>query len=555
MHGLVLGGWIESTEIQYLHYDNPDNWGPSLKRAAGAHRIATFLRQEGWDIEVVDFIAAWTLDEFKQLCRDRITSKTVFVGVSILFESFMPKYINPFLEWLKQEYPHVVTIAGCKHLMSAFNLNCDYYLSGYGEYGLLELLKKKMGKPSQIDIKEMLVDERSIKYVNCDTDHPAFPCRDLQVIYEDRDYILPNEILTLELSRGCKFECKFCSFNVLGVKGDYTVDANLVKEEIIRNYNDWGTTTYTLADETVNDSTQKLEKIAKVCQELPFEVNMLGYIRADLLTARGKTDWIPMSDMGLWGQFYGIESFNHESAKYIKKGMHPDRLKAGILDAKSFFLQRNKKYSPHVSLICGLPYETLATLEEGVSWVKNELKDYRMHLPPLKIQSYGLDSPFKNKYSEFERTWQDDNIFSTLSKEEVLEKISSYPEKWNTVMKNQCIGSDTLVSWEHDTMNIVEATAFSLKYELDSDHVNEQIPSMWLFHQYTTTGRFTLEDMKKTKLQLYKENESFNEPDMNKKFFSEYKRKKLNQNVEAINFRADGFCDKIVLGNVTTMSG
>lgn len=530
MHGLVLGGWLESNEIKFISYDDPENWKPSLKRAAGAHRIATFLRKEGWDIEVIDFICAWTLDEFKQLCRDRITSETVFVGVSCLFESFLPQKLNPFLHWLKKEYPHVVTIAGTKHLMSAWNLDCDYHLAGYGEYGLLELLKKITGNPSKIDVREMTAVGRHIKYVNCDQDHPAFPCKDLQVIYEERDYILPTEILTLELSRGCKFECKFCSFNVLGVKGDYTVDAELVKEELIRNYNDWGTTTYTLADETVNDSTQKLEKIAKVCQELPFEVNMLGYIRGDLLASRGEIDWIPMSDMGLWGHFYGIESFNHQSAKYIRKGMPSEKIKAGILDAKSFFLRRNKKYAPHISLICGLPYETLTTLEEGVSWVKNELKDYRMHLPPLKIHSYSLDSPFKNKYSEFERTWQDDNIFTTLPKETVLEKISNYPKEWFPVMDTLCIASDTLVSWKHDTMDIVDATAFSLKYELDPEHIYQQIPSMWLFHQYVTTGRFTLDDMSKTRGELRDLNDCYAEPDMSKQFFADYKRKKLSTN-------------------------
>jgi hypothetical protein len=40
-HGIILGGVVD------YYYD-------SIKRAPGAHKIATHLRREGWDVEVLD---------------------------------------------------------------------------------------------------------------------------------------------------------------------------------------------------------------------------------------------------------------------------------------------------------------------------------------------------------------------------------------------------------------------------------------------------------------------------------------------------------------------
>ena len=45
-----------------FNINQPNNLG----RGPGAHRIATELRKNNWDIEVVDFFMYWSLDEIKQ---------------------------------------------------------------------------------------------------------------------------------------------------------------------------------------------------------------------------------------------------------------------------------------------------------------------------------------------------------------------------------------------------------------------------------------------------------------------------------------------------------
>ena len=53
-----------------------------ITRNLGAHRIATFLREQGWDIEVVDYVGFWPREQLLELVKSRITNDTVFLGFS-----------------------------------------------------------------------------------------------------------------------------------------------------------------------------------------------------------------------------------------------------------------------------------------------------------------------------------------------------------------------------------------------------------------------------------------------------------------------------------------
>jgi len=92
-HGIILGGMQEredngdsriNLESQKNDEKPVDSW-PGIKRAPGAHRIATHLREEGYDIEVIDFWPAWTYEELRELFQDRLRDDTIFVAVSAIF--------------------------------------------------------------------------------------------------------------------------------------------------------------------------------------------------------------------------------------------------------------------------------------------------------------------------------------------------------------------------------------------------------------------------------------------------------------------------------------
>jgi len=82
-----------------------------ISRSLGAHRIASYLREKSWDIEVADWANWWSLDQLKEFFSSRYTNKTVFIGFGHLFSMWDPK-LEIFCQWIKEKYPHVVIISG-----------------------------------------------------------------------------------------------------------------------------------------------------------------------------------------------------------------------------------------------------------------------------------------------------------------------------------------------------------------------------------------------------------------------------------------------------------
>ena len=355
-HGIILGALQSNPGWQGLGTDL--NW-ISLKRSGGAHKIASFMRKEGWDIEVLDYWLTFTEEEFQLFCKQRINANTEFLGVSVTFgyKAQILELCIKNLEWFKKEYPDITIIAGSKAISDTMMLPCDYYVTGFGEFGLLHLLN------GTAKITEFM----GKKVINSDKDHPCFPQKDLQVRYEDRDHLQPTDNLTLELSRGCKFKCKFCSYNAIGLKGDIDRDMDTLYAEMKENYDRFGITTYHIADETTNDSTEKIRKAAEQIKKLPFKPNLTGFIRADLIVSR-EDDKKYLAEMGFWAHYYGIETYNEKAGRVIGKGMDRDRMKQGLIDINDYFWKEVGRYRSSTSIIIGLPYETEAAVFEGLDW-------------------------------------------------------------------------------------------------------------------------------------------------------------------------------------------
>ena len=452
-HGIILGSMQTVPE---LFVTDPD-W-INIKRAAGAHKIATYLRKQGWDIEVLDYWTSFDLQELKYFFQTRINENTKFIGISSTFphHNNILENIKTNLTWFKQTYPHIPIIAGSKSLYVTRELPADYHVTGYGEKGVLELLKKLDGKESSVVINKL--DNKNI--VHCDVNHPCFPEKDLAVEYEDRDFIQPDEVLTLELSRGCKFKCKFCSYNVIGVKGDYTRDMESLYHEMLTNYEKWGVTSYSIADETVNDTVDKLKAVADQVKKLPFKPNMFGYVRGDLLASR-EDDKKYMAEMGLWGHYYGIESLNHKSAKTIGKGLRPEKLIEGLSIARDYFEKNVKKYRATFSMIAGLPYETPETLRNSMEILTEKFPKEAIMMFPLYL---GRTIDINESSSEFSRTWMTSGDFHPeempwrdLTVDDVKQMGVDSREgdlSWpiaHRVLNN--IDNPEAVRWKHDTMD------------------------------------------------------------------------------------------------------
>ena len=501
-HGLILG------VFQATHILIRDPCWVSVKRAAGAYKIAHFMRQQGWDVEVIDYWLSFDYEEWKELIDSRVTPDTKWIGLSLTFPITGRNNTRSkkYLQYIKDNYPHVTIVCGSKAIYTGIYLHeyIDYYLFGYGEYGFNELCKKLLGKPSAVVIEEYPVGEKQgvaegvIRYVDCDKHHICAPQKDLTVEYEDRDFILPNEHMTFEFARGCKFKCKFCSYNMIGVKGDYTRDMNNWYTEAMRNYDKWGLTNYSVADETFNDSIPKLQSIVEQTRKMPFKLDMAGYVRADLIASRPQ-DRELMAEMGFWGHYYGIETLNHESGKTIGKGINPDKLKTELKAIKKYFETHNQgRYRATASWIVGLPFETPETYWDGISWWAKEMPLQHMAAFPLFISNASEEERrvFKGAESEFDRTWRQSNLFGTYEEDEEVgvdpNQLPDFCREYVMMRYRSSVGA----KWTHEHFNHWTAHVEWGKTLMSDQFLNSGIGAWW-FHHYHTTGMGTYEELLK----------------------------------------------------------
>jgi hypothetical protein len=432
--------------------------GRIRQRTSGIHRIASHLRQQNWDVEVIDFASFWTLDQLQQLCKSRITTNTKWIGFSHIWQldeevaeketihqyiKTWPDHIETFCGWIKDTYPDLFIVTGTQQKPIFISKHIDYSVSGYGEYAIDALLQYKVsnGPRPKFEIIKGLGGQQLITSLH---NYPAHPMREPIIKYEDRDFLQSGEWAQIEFSRGCKFACDFCNFPILGVKGDYTRTAESVRTQLMDSYDRFGISSYTVTDETFNDSTGKITKFADVVESLPFKPYFTGFIRADLMISRA-ADKEELLRMNFLGHYYGVESFNHTAVKFIGKGMHPDRVKKGLLDAKNYFNQHSDNmFIATLSLICGLPHETLESLVDTEEWLKDNWTDQN-------LISWA-----------FEMTDNDLSEQSKISKDYIkygYRKLPTFiPDELGMSIPHQ---HTSLVNWENDNMNFVQAVGIA----------------------------------------------------------------------------------------------
>ena len=199
-------------------------------KTSGAYKIASHLRHYGYSVKVIDNFV-WILKNHKEslfkYLQERIGTTTLFVGFSTTFMSpfKMDKFkktrgqtkkedsvenFSTLMRFLKTQHPQVKIVLGGQGVQTGmiFDLykEIDYWIKGLAEDNILEFITKlKSGiKQPRIIEDNFLASEYNFR--------ESIPMFGLQ------DNVFQNEVLPIEISRGGRFKCKFCSYPLLGRK-------------------------------------------------------------------------------------------------------------------------------------------------------------------------------------------------------------------------------------------------------------------------------------------------------------------------------------------------
>lgn len=369
--------------------------GILLKRSAGAYRLATLLRQRGYAVSVIDFFDHWTDDELQQVIVNKVNDNTVAFAIS--FTWMRNSTLHKLVKFLKENYPGRKYFAGGNKPFQE-NFQLDVTTTGYVENALDDILNYLF--IGSVKPKGVYSDfAPNTLHINCDIDYPAHSLKNLQVVYEKEDYVQSYEQLTLEVSRGCRFKCKYCCYPFLGFKESTYRDPANLQEELIRNYKDYGVYNYTLADDTINDDDNKLSMLVDIVESLPFEVNFAAFVRMDLTITKPHQLEL-LSRARIWSHFYGIETFDRKAGHVVGKGMDPNRIKDGMLKMREHMMKNLGLYRGSAGLIAGLPYETPENWQQTQKWMEQYWNTETWHWWPLDMTSDTTNQSLQSELSK-----------------------------------------------------------------------------------------------------------------------------------------------------------
>jgi len=372
-------------------------------RTIGAYKIAHACRQEGFSVQVIDHAMFFLEEELVEIMLRFVDEKTHILAISTTFLATLGKrhrnVINA-IATVTKTFPQVkIIMGGYSHFVSKLitEFNTHAVITEYGEDIVRDVANHIIRKQTEpkFSIEFHSITNKMIKVYA----EPLVKTHDIQsdnFRFHPDDCILPNETLPLEISRGCIFKCRFCNHIILGRgKLDYLRSFEIIKEEIIYNYENWGTTSYYIICDTFNDTVEKMTEWHKMVSSLPFKIMYTAYLRADLLDKNEDVPYM-LQETGLVGCFHGVESLNRTSALAVGKGWSGTRAREYI--PKLYHDIWKKQVGQTLSFIAGLPGDTREHNLDVVDWFKqNDL--FHMLINPLGLTK----SKIIKNLSEFER--------------------------------------------------------------------------------------------------------------------------------------------------------
>ena len=383
-HAIIIGGFSFDT----------------FGRPLGPYRLRSAFKKAGYNVKIIDYASVLSFDQLFDIFNVLITDKTLAIGISSVWFTQHTGgnlwFCQEFFDQFKIKFPKVkIVIGGTKNAtLDLMYYNCDWRITGYADISFPLLLDKLSGK--QVNLKFMLESSMK-KVIHSDDLYPVQNMNDLEIEMEQSDNFFRYQPFSLEVSRGCVFQCKFCTHPFLGKKSyEYIRSPENLARELKRNYDLFKITRYNITDSTFNDSLEKLEILDKAIElsGIP-KFEFVSYIRAELLVT--KPEMIPyLKKLGLKGYHVGLESFGKEARKVVGKGLDLTRVLDSIRKLNS-----DTGAFGHCSLITGLPGDTVEDFDrwiEILSSSKNEL--FRSWYATPLVMNQAQDG---SAYSEFEK--------------------------------------------------------------------------------------------------------------------------------------------------------
>lgn len=358
----------------------------------GLSYLYSYLKKNNYNCKIYDFY----FDTWEYINKVLTKENADIIGITCLTEG---RY-NAFklLSLIRQIKKDTIVIFGGHHSTYMYeqlleNFNIDYIILGEGERKLINLIRAIEGTIPLESVEGIAYKKDGTIIINTpkksdfidNLDELPFPFSEHQLeIFKKYPYlkdIRPEQvknlspeiykngkIVSIVTSRGCPYNCQFCSSTLFWGKKWRFRSAENVVDEIEFYYHKFGFRYFNFADDAFTIIPKRAIKICKEIIKRDLNIYFDCTTRADRIT----------DDLVIWlkkaGCLFvaiGVESGSKKILRTINKNESPKQV------IKAFSILKRKNLNAYPLLMVGNPRETDETIKKTISLLKI-IKPYQL---------------------------------------------------------------------------------------------------------------------------------------------------------------------------------
>ncbi|MGB7294040.1 MAG: radical SAM protein [Candidatus Aminicenantales bacterium] len=317
--------------------------------------LGTMMKQRGWEVEIF-------VEEMREIDFG-ITESADLVGISTI-TSTAPRAYAIADRVRGKGVPVVMGGPHVTFLPDEALQHADFVIRGEGEQTLMAFIDawEKGGGFSDIPNLSYRENEEIIHnplrpFIK-DLDQIPFP--DLSLLQSTKKGIAGLSSIPVQTSRGCPFDCSFCSVTgMFGKKYRFRSTENIIEE--LRRYNDRKNLIFFYDDNFTADRKRAKDLLETMIRER-FKFKWTTQVRADV--AKDLELVRLMKKSGCHTLYIGFESVNPESLKSMKKKQTVEEITEAIK------VLRKHRINIHGMFVYGFDEDDWKTVKQTVKFAK-----------------------------------------------------------------------------------------------------------------------------------------------------------------------------------------
>jgi radical SAM superfamily enzyme YgiQ (UPF0313 family) len=321
----------------------------------GSYILGTLAKQRGWDVEII-------YEEMQKIDFSKIESSDL-VGISTITSTAPRAYMIAD----KIRRMGIPVLMGGPHVTFQTEEaleHADYVIRGEGENALMVFFDAWEGKTDYEAVPNLSFKKNGIVINNPLAPHPSdldqLPFPDLTYLNYKPKRLAGYSTIPIQTSRGCPFDCAFCSVtSMFGRQYRFRSAQNIIEE--LRLYNDKKNSIFFYDDNFAANPKRTKELLHAMIKE-NFKFKWTTQVRADV--AKDLELVKLMQRAGCHTLYIGFESVNPKSLREMKKKQTVEEITRAIK------VLRRHNIHIHGMFVYGFDEDDWKTVKKTVRFAK-----------------------------------------------------------------------------------------------------------------------------------------------------------------------------------------